>query len=139
MATTITIPTKKLARRFAQWTTKRTVHVQVVENGAKVHASDTYWDGGTRSEYFYVHLVTGNAAWKGEGEVLVADTQFMVMEKGHFQGKTVKPTFYLLAQSLPVLFDIKTPLVSDTPLPVLVDFLLDNERDDEASLLRLFL
>ena len=101
--------TERLTRALKPHTRKHRVSVWILDPGALVSCSGTYWDGGTRSAYQHLRAdgstraipCPGSPPQFGGGDApeVEPDQGGAILRTGTFCGRTSAPTIYLTADT----------------------------------------
>lgn len=151
---------------------KRTDLPQAIKNGIRSRKqnvgisvttehelSGTWWDGGSRSEYCFIDLVTGRLANINfdhyPGPTLAyghkvptvplcqddPEKRWAILETGTFCGKDATPRLHVHPDSLPILCNVHTKhgLQPGSPFEMVHDWLIDNNQPEAAAKLAPFI
>lgn len=100
----------------------------------EVTLSNGHWDGGSRSQYYGIDIVTGNAFHLdypttpemfggSEPSTIALEQGKAIIRTGTFQGKEATSAIYVLPCDLPKLFGFDDYFAIDTPATIVYDWL----------------
>jgi hypothetical protein len=139
------VPRKRLCRTLAALTKK---HTAIVWCATETTAHGTYWDGGSRQDYFRVNLTTGKASAvtglatapppfcpDGHRVKLSIEPGTALCVGGHFCGKIAHLQVYLHPLDVCRALSIDD-VAPDMPLPIMADYLMDRGRTEDEQIVR---
>jgi hypothetical protein len=136
----VIIPTKEVPRALVKafGIRKRTCLLYLRTGPSPtVNIVGTEWGGGSRSYYQAVNLTTASRCLL-VSPVYPLEPGQCVVETGYFQGRPATPIFFVREDDLDLWLGLED-VPRGMPGPILMDWLLEQERADEADRVRALL